>query len=74
MKLRLLQSQESLGHSCFNFVRGLGVSVFLNISLDHYYTFIWGVGSKMSPGHYFGCDNLRLCLTEHVHVVEYFLS
>ena len=40
----------------FNFAQGLEVSVFLSISSDHYYI-LWGVDSKRSPGHYFGCDN-----------------
>lgn len=47
----------------FNFAQGLEVSVFLSISSDHYYI-LGRVGSKRSPGHYFGYDNSD-CLSEN---------
>lgn len=57
----------------FSFVKGLGVSVFLSISLDHYYI-NWGVGSKMSPWLYFDYDNSDYVYQRMVSVVEDFLT
>lgn len=55
----------------FNLVKGVGVSVFLSISKDHYYI-IWGVGSRRNPGHYFGCDNSDCVYRRMISVVEDF--